>query len=270
MGQPTPVLASASPRRRDLLAALGLEFVVRPTDVEESSEEPDPQRRASQLALRKARAAAAAHPSAPVIAADTIVVLDGRVLGKPDGADEAAAMLGALRGRSHEVVSAVAVASEGREAVEAATTAVTMRDYGDDGDPALHRPRRAVRQGWRLRRAGCGVRSGRERGRLSLCRHRAAALDRARPARARRVHRDRAAGDRALRRLPAAGVARRPGQAGLLPTRGRQAARRRRSRGASARGARPPRNPRCAGGCRARCPPRDDRGCRRSRRSTGR
>ena len=131
MGQPTPVLASASPRRRDLLAALGLDFVVRPTDVEESSEEPDPQRRASQLALRKARAAAAAHPSAPVIAADTIVVLDGRVLGKPDGADEAAAMLGALRGRSHEVVSAVAVASEGRDAVEAATTAVTMRDYGD-------------------------------------------------------------------------------------------------------------------------------------------
>ncbi len=132
MGQPTPVLASASPRRRDLLAALGLDFVVRPTDVEESSEEPDPQRRASQLALRKARAAAAAHPSAPVIAADTIVVLDGRVLGKPDGADEAAAMLGALRGRSHEVVSAVAVASEGRDAVEAATTAVTMRDYGDE------------------------------------------------------------------------------------------------------------------------------------------
>ena len=132
MAQPTPVLASASPRRRELLAALGLEFVVRPTDVDESSEEPDPRRRASQLALRKARAAAAAHPSAPLIAADTIVVLDGRVLGKPDGADEAAAMLGALRRRRHEVVSAVAVASEGRDAVEAATTAVTMRDYGDD------------------------------------------------------------------------------------------------------------------------------------------
>ena len=54
------------------------------------------------------------------------------MLGKPDGADEAAAMLGALRGRRHEVVSAVAVASEGREAVEAATTAVTMRDYDDE------------------------------------------------------------------------------------------------------------------------------------------
>ena len=132
MERPTPVLASASPRRRELLAALGLEFVVSPTDVDESSEEPDPRCRASQLALRKARAAAAAHPSAPVIAADTIVVLEGRVLGKPDGTAEAAAMLGALRGRRHEVVSAVAVASEGRDAIEAATTAVTMRDYGDD------------------------------------------------------------------------------------------------------------------------------------------
>ena len=132
MDQPTPVLASASPRRRELLAALGLDFVVRPSDVDESSEEPDPRRRASQLALRKARAAAAAHPRAPVIAADTIVVLDGRVLGKPDGVAEAAAMLGALRDRRHEVVSAVAVASEGRDAVEAATTAVTMRDYDDD------------------------------------------------------------------------------------------------------------------------------------------
>ena len=132
MEQPTLVLASASPRRRQLLTALGLDFRVEPTHVDESSEEPDPLRRASQLALRKARAAARSHPRATVIAADTIVVLGKRMLGKPDGADEAAAMLGALRGRRHEVVSAVAVAAAGREAVEAAATAVTMRDYGDD------------------------------------------------------------------------------------------------------------------------------------------
>ena len=132
MEQPTLVLASASPRRRELLAALGLEFRVEPTYVDESSGEPDPCRRAAQLALRKARAAAQTHPRATVIAADTIVVLGKRMLGKPDGVEEAAAMLGALRGRRHEVVSAVAVAAEGREAVEAATTAVTMRDYGDD------------------------------------------------------------------------------------------------------------------------------------------
>ncbi len=132
MEQPTLVLASASPRRRQLLAALGLDFRVEPTHVDESSEEPDPRRRASQLALRKARAAARAHPRATVIAADTIVTVDGRMLGKPDGADEAVAMLCSLRGRRHEVVSAVAVAAEGREATEAATTAVMMRDYGED------------------------------------------------------------------------------------------------------------------------------------------
>lgn len=131
MEQATLILASASPRRRELLAALGLEFRVGPTGVDEHSKEPDPRRLASELALRKARAAAATHPHAPILAADTIVVLGGRVLGKPDGADEAAAMLGALRGRRHEVVSAVAVARGGRDAVEAATTAVTMRDYGD-------------------------------------------------------------------------------------------------------------------------------------------
>ena len=131
MEQPPLVLASASPRRRELLDALSLEFRVDPTDVDESSEEPDPRRRASELALRKARAAARAHPHATVIAADTIVALDGRMLGKPEGAAEAAAMLGSLRGRRHEVVSAVAVAAKGREAVEVASTAVTMRDYGD-------------------------------------------------------------------------------------------------------------------------------------------
>ena len=132
MEQPTLVLASASPRRRELLAALGLDFRVRPTDVDEASEEPDPRRRASQLALRKARAAVQSHPQATVLAADTIVVLGGRMLGKPDGADEATTMLESLRGHRHEVVSAVAVAASGREAVEAAATAVTMRDYGDE------------------------------------------------------------------------------------------------------------------------------------------
>ncbi len=132
MEQPTLVLASASPRRRELLAALGVDFHVRPTDVDETSEEPDPRRRASQLALRKARAATQAHPQAAVITADTIVVLDERMLGKPDGSGEAAAMLDSLRGRRHEVVSSVAVTSEGREAVEAAVTAVTMRDYGEE------------------------------------------------------------------------------------------------------------------------------------------
>ena len=131
----TLILASASPRRRELLPALGLAFEVRPSAVDEASDEPDPARRASLLALRKARALAsgrAERPTATVIGADTIVVLDGRMLGKPRDDDEAAAMLTALRGRTHQVVTAVAVLAGGREALEAVTSAVTMREYEDD------------------------------------------------------------------------------------------------------------------------------------------
>ena len=131
----TLILASASPRRHELLPALGLAFEVRPSAVDEASDEPDPARRASLLALRKARALTsgqAERPAATVIGADTIVVLGGRMLGKPGNDEEAAAMLTALRGRTHQVVSAVAVVAGGREALEAATTSVTMRDYADD------------------------------------------------------------------------------------------------------------------------------------------
>ena len=140
------VLASASPRRRELLPALGLPFEVVPSHVDERSpsaaEEPDAARRACALALRKARAVAAGRPDDLVIGADTIVVLDGGQLGKPGDAVEARAMLQALRGRTHEVVTGVAVVAvvaaatptagqEPFEAVAAARTAVTMRDYPD-------------------------------------------------------------------------------------------------------------------------------------------
>jgi MAF protein len=125
------VLASASPRRSELLPALGVPFEVEPADVDEAGEDPDAARLACALALRKARAVAARRPSDVVIGADTIVVLDGRRLGKPRDAAEARAMLEALRGRSHEVVTGVAVLAGARGAAEAARTAVTMRAYGD-------------------------------------------------------------------------------------------------------------------------------------------
>src|SRR5690606_23084398 len=63
---------------------------------------------------------------------DTVVALDGRMLGKPGDADEARSMLRALRGREHEVISGVAVVVDGREAVGHERTAVRMRDYGDE------------------------------------------------------------------------------------------------------------------------------------------
>jgi len=128
------VLASASPRRRELLPALGVPFEVVPSRVDEDSEEHDPVWRTCALALRKARAVAAGRPGDLVIGADTIVVLDGRPLGKPGSPAEARAMLEALRGRTHEVVTGVAAvtgAGAAFEAVAAARTLVTMRDYAD-------------------------------------------------------------------------------------------------------------------------------------------
>lgn len=125
------VLASASPRRRELLPALGVTFEVVPANVDESDEGDDTARLACTLALRKARAVVATRPGDTVIGADTIVVLDGRQLGKPRDDREARAMLDALRGRTHGVVTGVAVIDGSGEATGAVTTAVTMRAYTD-------------------------------------------------------------------------------------------------------------------------------------------
>jgi len=128
------VLASASPRRRELLALLGLEFEVRPVDVEEVFRGSRPELDARRLAREKAEAVRLLEPRAPVLAADTIVVLDGVALGKPRDADEARAMLLALRGRTHDVITAVALLPRGERAVLARQplTRVTMRSYTDD------------------------------------------------------------------------------------------------------------------------------------------
>jgi nucleoside triphosphate pyrophosphatase len=126
---PQFVLASASPRRRELLGALGLVFAVAPADLDEvaigTGMEPD----RAAVAVASAKAAAIAPREATVLAADTMVVLDGRVLGKPASADEAARMLEALRGRSHEVITAMAlrVGAVVRAALRRST--VRMRAY---------------------------------------------------------------------------------------------------------------------------------------------
>lgn len=121
---PTIVLASASPRRKALLEALGFSISVCPTDIpEDLLPGEDPFEAAERLARAKAAAASDSGVSALVIAADTIVVLDGHALGKPEDAADAAAMLRRLSGRRHEVVTGVAVAKNshlvsGREVSE--------------------------------------------------------------------------------------------------------------------------------------------------------
>jgi len=105
---PTLVLASASPRRRTLLESLGVEFVQRPAAVDETPWTGEtPKRYVERLAADKARAEA--RPGEVVLAADTTVVLEGRLLGKPADAPEARAMLSSLAGRWHEVFSGVAL-----------------------------------------------------------------------------------------------------------------------------------------------------------------
>ncbi|MCB9899462.1 MAG: septum formation protein Maf [Planctomycetes bacterium] len=104
------VLASASPRRRDLLASAGLRPEVAPSDVDESLfPGEDAFAACERLARDKARAAAAPRRRGVVLAGDTIVVLDGEALGKPADRAEAAAMLRRLAGRTHQVASSAAL-----------------------------------------------------------------------------------------------------------------------------------------------------------------
>ncbi|HSG10449.1 MAG TPA: Maf family protein [Gammaproteobacteria bacterium] len=127
-------LASRSPRRRELLHQIGVDFDVIDVDVDEQR---GPQESAEafvvRVALDKARAGRSALPAGspmPVLGADTAVVIDDEVLGKPrDGAD-AARMLSLLSGRTHRVLTAVALVA-GRETVCVSTSKVTFRTLGD-------------------------------------------------------------------------------------------------------------------------------------------
>jgi len=127
------VLASQSPRRRELLDLVGIAHEVLPADIDESvrpGERPAPH--AERLARAKAQAVAAREPGALVIAADTIVVIDGHILGKPRDEADARRTLALLSGREHVVFTAVAVARGGR--VESAVEEVTVafRALGDE------------------------------------------------------------------------------------------------------------------------------------------
>ncbi len=123
---PPLVLASASPRRVELLRATGLTVDVHPVEIDETPLEGEPgAATALRLARLKAAAAAARLPGRAVLGADTVVVADGLTLGKPSGPAEARAMLARLSGRWHEVVTGVAlIVPGGRELFEAATTRV--------------------------------------------------------------------------------------------------------------------------------------------------
>ncbi len=121
------ILASASPRRQDLLKLFGIPFCVRVADIDETM---DPQKPPYDEVGRVSRLKALAIPRAPgdvIIAADTIVVCEGRVLGKPRSAGEACEMLRLLSGRDHQVMTGCSVICDGKEETFTETTDLHFR-----------------------------------------------------------------------------------------------------------------------------------------------
>jgi len=127
------VLASASPRRQELLRNAGIAFVVQPAEVDETPLAGELARAcAERLARAKAQAVSQTRPGDLVLGADTIVVVDGAILGKPCDADDAARMLRLLSGRTHEVITGVCLTGPRGENVASETTLVTVSEIVDE------------------------------------------------------------------------------------------------------------------------------------------
>lgn len=128
--KPPVILASASPRRRELMTLIGIPHEVRPADIDETYL-PGEQPRAHALRLAREKAQRIDAPDAIVVGSDTIVVVDGDVLGKPRDEREAAMMLQRLSGRAHTVITAVAVAWKGRVLADVESVTVTFHQLTD-------------------------------------------------------------------------------------------------------------------------------------------
>ena len=129
--KPRVILASASPRRKELLAHIVPHFDVIPSDIPEDAHG-SPRQQVMQLAQEKAQDVASRHPGAIVIGADTLVATRRRILGKPRNEAEAADMLKQLSGRTHRVYTAVAVVYGSKTNVQCGVTRVTFEKLTDD------------------------------------------------------------------------------------------------------------------------------------------
>ena len=127
------VVASASPRRQELLRNAGIPFDVQPAHI---PEDPRPGEQAKdfaeRLAREKALAVAKQRPQDVVLGADTVVVVDGQILGKPTDSADAARILRMLSGREHQVITGVCVVANGQSSVASETTAVTMSEISEN------------------------------------------------------------------------------------------------------------------------------------------
>jgi septum formation protein len=156
----TFVLASASPRRAELLASAGFSFLVDPVDIDESAwPGEDPTAHVRRLAREKAAAGSRRHGGRLTVGADTVVVLDDVILGKPRDDDDARRMLESLSGRVHHVFTGVCVARNGQVLDAVDVSAVTMsawteaeiEQYVASGEPRDKAGAYAI-QGWASRR----------------------------------------------------------------------------------------------------------------------
>lgn len=129
---PMLVLASASPRRQELLRAAGLAFEVQPANI---PEDPRPGEKArdcaERLAREKALAVSRLRPQDIVLGADTVVVIDSQILGKPADSGDAVRMLRMLSGRQHEVITGVCLVRNGQASVASEITQVTMSEISE-------------------------------------------------------------------------------------------------------------------------------------------
>ncbi len=126
------ILASKSPRRVKLLKDAGFDFIVVPSDIEETIEKGwTPQEAVKHLSMQKAMQVAVQYPKDIVIGSDTIVVLGSEILGKPVDEEDAVRMLKSLSGRTHSVYTGVALVKDGASDVFYSKTDVTMRDLSE-------------------------------------------------------------------------------------------------------------------------------------------
>jgi septum formation protein len=126
------VLASASPRRQELLHNAGIAFKVHPAHIDESARPGESAKDcAERLAREKASAVAKLHRSDVVLGADTLVVIDDQVLGKPSDSADAARMLRMLSGKKHEVITGICIVARGQCSVASETTTVHMSEVSE-------------------------------------------------------------------------------------------------------------------------------------------
>jgi septum formation protein len=133
------ILASGSPRRKEILSELGAELKIITADVDESSNERDPEKLAESLALKKGLAVYekllsenSTDVSLPIISADTVVFCDGEIMGKPADRDDAFRMLKKLSGKAHTVTTGICVINGGLPFSSSVTTKVFVDDLTDD------------------------------------------------------------------------------------------------------------------------------------------